>query len=261
MEHLLDQTKFFDSNDYEYNQSSKIGIMLIHGFTNTTYELKKLIDFLASKNLHVCAYNLPGHGTSVKACNTTTYSEWLSFTEQKFAELSSSCDETFICGISMGALIAMHISTLFPVNGLISAAPVLEFNKPFKINILNPLLCHMFKSRPKKYEVNNGQSIYYGYNQWPLIALNELRKLSKHVYNNVLSNVDCPALLIHSKDDKTAIFNNYSITKNYIGSNDVSSLIIEKSKHNIFDCDNEKEIIQTKILDFIDQHSSYTASF
>ena len=51
MEHLLDQTKFFDTNDYEYNKSSRIGIMLIHGFTNTTYELTKFIDFLSSQNL------------------------------------------------------------------------------------------------------------------------------------------------------------------------------------------------------------------
>ena len=254
MEQLLDQTKLFDPNDYEYNKSNKIGIMLIHGFTNTTYELRKLIDLFKSKNFHVCAYNLPGHGTSVKDCNNTTYIEWIQFTEQKFAELSSSCDKLFICGISMGALLAMNISVLFPVNGLISVAPVLEFNKPFKINILNPLLCHFLKWRHKKYEVNKGQSIYYGYNKWPLIGLNEVRKLSKYIYNNILHKIHCPTLLIHSKDDETSVFNNYTITKNNIGSDDVSSLIVERSHHNIFDCDVEKALIHQTILNFINKY-------
>ena len=253
MDYLLDRTKLFDTKDYEYNASSKTGIMLIHGFTNTTYELIKIIDFLSSKNFHVCAYNLPGHGTSVQECNDFTFEEWITFTEEKFAELSSSCDQVFICGISMGALLAMNIANLFPVNGLISVAPVLEFNKPFKIHFLNPWLCNIIKSRPKKYEVSKGQRIYYGYNKWPLIALDELRKLSKYIYKNVLPNIECPTLLIHSKDDQTSVFNNYSIVKNYIGTDNLSSLIVDKSHHNIFDCDNEKEIIQKSILDFINK--------
>ena len=254
MEHLLDQTKFFDTNDYEHNKSSKIGIMLIHGFTNTNYELRKLIDFLSSKNFHVCAYNLPGHGTSVKECNNTTYQEWISFTEKKFADLSSSCDQIFICGISMGALLAMNLSVLFPVKGLISVAPVLEFNKPFKIHILNPLICNILKWRFKKYEINKGQYIYYGYNKWPLVALNELRKLSKYIYKHVVHNITCPTLLIHSTADKVSLFNNYTIMKNQIGSKNVSSLVVEQSGHNIFDCDNEKELIHKTILDFMNKH-------
>tara|TARA_B100001123_G_scaffold359875_1_gene415593 strand:+ start:395 stop:1162 length:768 start_codon:yes stop_codon:yes gene_type:complete len=254
MENLLDQTKLFDTNDYEYNKTSKTGIMLIHGFTNTTYELRKLINFLAAKDFHVCAYNLPGHGTSVKECNTTTYDEWISFTEKKFADLSSSCDQVFVCGISMGALLAMNIAKTFPVSGLISVAPVLEFNKPFKIRILNPLFCHILKARPKKYEINKGQNIYYGYNKWPLIALNEVRKLSKYIYNHVLRQIDCPTLIIHSKDDSTSIFNNYTLTKNNLRSNDVTSLIVNRSHHNIFDCDNEIDLIHSTFLNFLCKH-------
>mgnify|MGYP001054401188 CR=1 FL=1 len=254
MDYLLDQTKLFDSNDYEYNRSSNIGIMLIHGFTNTNYELKKLIHFFASKDINVCAYNLPGHASSVEDCNNTTYHDWIEFTERKFADLSSSCDRVFICGISMGALLAMNIAHLFPVNGLISVAPVFEFNKPFKIHILNPIFCHLLKVRPKKFEVNKGQNIYYGYNKWPLIALNEVRKLSKHIYRNIVREIDCPTLLIHSRDDTTSVFNNYNITYNIMNVDNLESLIVDRSHHNIFDCDNEKEIIQSTVLKFINKN-------
>ena len=254
MKELLDQTKLFDTHNYETNKGSKTGILLIHGFTNTTYELKKLIDFLTEQKYHVIADNLPGHGTSVRECNSTTYLEWIEYVEQRMAYLSSHCDNIFVCGISMGALLAMHLSVVFPINGLISAAPVLEFNKPFKVHILNPLFCRLLKSRLKKYEFHQGQKIYYGYNRWPLIALNQVRKLSSHVYKNILHQITCPSLLIHSKEDYTSIFNNYSLTKRYIRAKELSSMIIDKSHHNIFDCDVEKKLIQNRINQFINNN-------
>jgi len=251
MKELLDQTKLFDTQNYETNKGSKTGILLIHGFTNTTYELRKLIDFLTEKKYHVVADNLPGHGSSVRECNSTTYLDWIEYVEKRMAYLSSHCDNIFVCGISMGALLAMHLSIVFPINGLISAAPVLEFNKPFKVHILNPFFCRLLKSRLKKYEFNKGQKIYYGYNRWPLIALNQVRKLSSHVYKNVLHQITCPSLLIHSKEDHTSIFNNYSLMKRYIQAEEISSMIVDKSTHNIFDCDVEKELIQDRINQFI----------
>ena len=251
MKELLDQTKLFDTQNYETNKGSKTGILLIHGFTNTTYELRKLIDFLTEKKYHVVADNLPGHGSSVRECNSTTYLDWIEYVEKRMAYLSSHCDNIFVCGISMGALLAMHLSIVFPINGLISAAPVLEFNKPFKVHILNPIFCRLLKSRLKKYEFNKGQKIYYGYNRWPLIALNQVRKLSSHVYKNVLHQITCPSLLIHSKEDHTSIFNNYSLMKRYIQAEEISSMIVDKSTHNIFDCDVEKELIQDRINQFI----------
>jgi len=255
MKELLDQTKFFDTASYEYNKGSKTGILLIHGFTNTTYELKKLISFLTSQNYHVIAENLPGHGTTVSDCNSTSYLDWIEFVEKRFAHLSSHCDNTFVCGISMGALLAMHLSVVFPINGLISAAPVLEFNKPFKIHILNPPLCHLIKFRAKKYEVSKGQKIYYGYNKWPLIALNEVRKLSNYINKKVLNKINCRTLLIHSTLDKVSLIDNYDIEKKYMNPKIINSLIVNESHHNIFDCDIEKDIIQTKILDFINSNT------
>ena len=255
MKYLLEQTKFFDSNSYEYNTDSKTGILLIHGFTNTTYEYKKLISFLSSKGFFVRADNLPGHGTTVEDCNTIKYTDWIEFTEKRLADLSARCNKVFICGISMGALLAMHLATVFPINGLITAAPVLSFNKPFKIRFLNPILCNILKVRPKKYEFNPSQKIYYGYNKWPLIALNEVRKLSNYINKKVLNKINCRTLLIHSTLDQVSLIDNYDIEKKYMNPKIINSLIVNESHHNIFDCDVEKDIIHTKILDFINSNT------
>ena len=39
----------FDTNNYEYNKSSPIGVYIIHGFSNTTYEVKEIAKFLETK--------------------------------------------------------------------------------------------------------------------------------------------------------------------------------------------------------------------
>ena len=108
-------TKNFDSNNYEYNPNSKIGIYLIHGFSSTTYELKVLANFLKEKKYHVVLNNLPGHGTTVEDCNQSIYTDWLDYSKIEFAKLAAKSDQTFIIGISMGAVIGLYLSTLYYV--------------------------------------------------------------------------------------------------------------------------------------------------
>jgi len=38
----------FDTKDYEFNKSSKLGVYIIHGFSSTTYETKQLAEFLGN---------------------------------------------------------------------------------------------------------------------------------------------------------------------------------------------------------------------
>ena len=73
----MDKRPRFDENNYKFNTESKNGIYLIHGFTNTTYELKMLAEYLSQKGYHSVANNLPGHGTTVAECNKTKYTDWL----------------------------------------------------------------------------------------------------------------------------------------------------------------------------------------
>ena len=47
----------FDTNNYEYNKSSPIGVYIIHGFSNTTYANKEIAKF-RDKGFHTIANNL-----------------------------------------------------------------------------------------------------------------------------------------------------------------------------------------------------------
>ena len=251
-----EQTLRFDDNDYSFNPDSKLGIYLIHGFSSTTYEVKKLAKHLASQGYYVQADNLPGHGTSIEDCNLTSYHEWLSSAEQHIATMYTFCDKIIIAGVSMGGLIALHLGVLFRVNGIISASPLIKFKSEFHVRILTRLFHKIKKTIPKDgaFQPDPSKIIeqgFYGYTHYPLSALNEMRKMIDALKPN-LSKITSPTLLMHSTVDYTTPIENHQLIKDLLINSDLSTLLLNKAGHNIFDTESdEKDIVFSAIDDFI----------
>jgi len=250
----MDRTKLFDENNYEFNPDSKNGVYLIHGFTNTTYETKYLAKYLSEKNYRTIANNLPGHGTTIEECNKVKYYDWLTSVEQGLAELASQCDKVHVIGSSMGAVLALHLATKFPLNSLVISAPVFQFKSEFKTRILVPLFKNIVPIKDKSTQYKNGKDMqFYGYSYYPNKAVNEMRKLT-NVVRKKLMKVKCPTLLIHSEADLTSIMKNYNIVNDTIESKIKEKLILKNSSHNML-CEkkylDEYNLIQLTINEFI----------
>ncbi len=242
----------FDTNNYEFNKSSEIGIYIIHGFSNTTYEVKELAQFLGDKGFHTIANNLPGHGTTAEECNRIKYQMWLEHVTQDLANLISMSKKTYVIGCSMGADLALYLSSMFPINGCVVGGTVLKFNNPFTIHALIPLLCKIIKFSKK--EINNDTTRkYYGYTSYPLIALNEMRKLTNMIIKK-LPKVTSPLLIIHSGADKMSLKENVNLVYNKTQSTIKEKFFVENAHHNLFDDNEDQKKIFNKILDFITKH-------
>tara|TARA_X000000368_G_C23023152_1_gene708952 strand:- start:164 stop:952 length:789 start_codon:yes stop_codon:yes gene_type:complete len=248
----------FDPNNYEFNSESRLGIYLIHGFSSTTYEVKKMADYLAKKGYRVRADNLPGHGTSVSDCNSTKYVEWLSSVENGIAEMYSVCDKVIVIGVSMGAVLSLHLGSLFPVDGIIAASALFQFKNEFNVRVINRLFHKIKNVMPKQSTFNPDQVKvkrikFYGYNYYPLSALNEMRKMVDQVRKK-LHKISSPILLIHSKVDLTAPIDNFQIIQNHLKTKHLETLVLEKTGHNVFDTELEdKELIFNTVNQFIDK--------
>jgi len=250
-----DATKFFDSKNYIFNENSKLGIYIIHGFSSTTYEVKELLNHLCKLGFYVEANNLPGHGTTIDDCNHTKYTDWISFVEQDIARMYIKCDKVIVMGVSMGGLLAMNLAITFPLDGIVIAGSLLKFKKEFDVRIITRLF-HKFKPKViKKYQFdkyNMKHVDFYGYNAYPIIALNEMRKLVDNI-SIKLDKIKCPVLMIHSKDDKTALYNkNFQLIKNKLSNASVDSLVLDDAGHHLFDPDKKNaKIIFEKISTFV----------
>ena len=249
----MNKTRQFDTNNYEFNLNSKIGIYLIHGFSSTTYELKQLAKQFADQEYHVVLNNLPGHGTTLEDCNKSKYQNWLDYSKIEFAKLCSTSDKVFIVGGSMGGVITLYLASLFPVTGIIVGGVVLKFKLNFHTNYLNRLLCRIIKTRPKNLTFPKSirdSLIFYGYQSYPLIALEEFRKMNRYVKKR-LNKIKCPILIIHSKNDQVSIRDNVDIITKSIASQDKNILEVENSHHNLFDNNPDIELIFSTTKEFI----------
>lgn len=252
----MGNTEFFDSNNYEFNKECKRGVYLIHGFTSTTYELLDLAKFLSENGFYVRLDILPGHGTTINDCNKTKYNEWIKHVEEGVAEVASGCDEVHVIGISMGAILALHLATLFPLTSMIEAAVVFKFKNEFNVRVLVPLLSWLITKKNKFTQYEDGKKLkFYGYSEYPMKALNEMRKLTNDVRPR-LPQVKCPIMLIHTKNDLTSIMENYHIVKESISSEEQTDLILEASTHNLFVGGKEQLFIFENILTFLNKNST-----
>ena len=242
-------TVYFDKNNYEFNKKSPLGVYLIHGFSSTTYEIKGLAKFLANNGFHTVANNLPGHGTNVKECNKVRYTDWIDKVTQDVAQLASVSEKIYVVGCSMGAVLALYLASVFPLNGCVVGGTVLKFRNPIAINYLVPLIHRIIKTSSKPIQYNP-KIKFYGYTKYPLSALNEFRKLNK-VVKDKISKITVPTLIIHSNSDKMSIKKNIDIVKNSIKSVNKKILIVEQSHHNLFDTNPDQSLIFEQILKFI----------
>ncbi len=246
----MENFKNFDSNSYELNTGSKKGVMIIHGFSSTTFETQPLAKFLVDKGFRVSNRNLPGHGTTLEDCNSVKFYEWLNFVEESLAELSSECDEIYVVGLSMGGVLALYLASLFPINKLVSCATVLNFKDPFTVNFLIPLFNKIIVKQKK--HSKKSKKRYSGYKHYPLIALNEFRKLNNHVKKR-LHLVKCPLLYVHSSIDGLSLPSNLDLVMNSVSSDVKEKLIVNKASHHLFYESEDRDLIFNTIYKFLEK--------
>ena len=242
-----------DCNNYEFNKDSRNGVYIIHGFTNSTYENKELAEFLGDQGFYTKTNNLPGHGTTPEECNRYKYKDWIEFVEKDVAEMSTKCDKISVIGISMGSVLAMHLSTIFPVNAAVYASIALIYKQKIGMNILAPLLHRFISFRYKKYSYPKDireKINFMGYKVWPISGLNEVRKLTNQVKKQ-LSTIKCPVLLVHSKSDLLTKTENLDFAYNSISSLNKEKFIVNNAGHNLFIQNPDQKLIFEKISSFL----------
>jgi len=241
----------FDKNNYEFNKKSPLGVYIIHGFSNTTYEVKELAKFLGNSGFHTIANNLPGHGTTVEECNRVKYTDWIQASKQDVATLASKSKKIYIIGCSMGAVLSLYLASIFPINGVIVAGTVLKFKNPFEVNFLVPLFGRFIKVSKKIKK--NKKTKFYGYRSYPLLALLQFRKLNK-IVRKKLGTISSPILIIHSNNDNMSMRKNLSIVKHSIKSKKKQILIVDNAHHNLFDENPDQKLIFNEVLQFLNSH-------
>jgi len=231
-----------------YWEGGPLGVLLCHGLTATTAEVRLLAQVLHQRGYTVAAPLLPGHGTTPQDCNRHTWQDWYASVEQAYQQLTSHCQTVVVGGESAGALLILRLASLHPdVAAILCYAPALKLKlsrgKIFLLSLCVPFLT----SIPKPPSTDNNP--WQGYSVNPLKAADQLRRLQKVIYP-LLPQIHQPIIIIQGKLDPTVHSQSSQIIYDQISSSIKELHWLEHSTHCVI-LDKEREKAAELTLNFL----------
>ncbi|WP_321991435.1 alpha/beta fold hydrolase [Marispirochaeta aestuarii] len=237
--------------------SRKRSILLIHGWTGYPGQLYFLGEELQKAGYTVMIPRLPGHGTSAGDFLASTARDWIRRAEDAYMDLSIECGSPVVAGISMGALLALHLGAVFQPSGVIAAAPAMTFKN---LGVcLSPLLKYLIKEIPvaSESESDDPEENYIRKEYWSsrrLSAVAELLKVRRRVRKE-LFHVDAPLLLLEAGQDELVTPAAVSRTAGKVSSKDSITRLFPGSGHQMFN-GQEKQAVAEEIIGWLEARFS-----
>ena len=92
----------------------RTGVLLVHGLGGTPIEFKLVAKGLARNGFKVYCCQLAGHCGSTEDLIKTKWEDWYASVEESFEVLRKDCDTIVVGGLSMGAVLALHLAAKRP---------------------------------------------------------------------------------------------------------------------------------------------------
>ena len=116
------------------NNKNQRALLLLHGFSSTPAVFRYLLPSLSGYDAIICPA-LPGHADNLDAFAQAKASDWLSAVERICADLSKEFKQVDVMGLSIGGLLACHLSHQFKLNHLYLLAPALDLHLAIHRNL------------------------------------------------------------------------------------------------------------------------------
>ena len=181
-----------------YKGTNNTGILLIHGFTASPYEMKELSEFLNSLGYSVYNARIAGHGSNPENLNKVTVNDWYESLKYGYSVLNNNNDKIFIIGQSAGALLAQVIAKYNKCDKLVLLSPAISLKSSLFYSL--PVTKY-FLDTYKKSHFKQEMKDYY-YDVYPVKGLYQLYLLINYVKKNI-HDTKIPMLVLQSKYDKT----------------------------------------------------------
>ncbi len=212
-------------NSY-WMEGGDAGVLLIHGLGGTPTEMKNVAKTLNRAGFTVYGMQLAGHCGSEADLTATTWQEWYASVEAAHDRLQARCRNVFAGGLSMGALLALHLAARRPdrVRGLCLYSITLKYDgwSVPKLSFLLPLVLRLpWGKRYSFYEtfpygikddrlravilrqMQSGDSSGAGLLRTPGVSIREFYRFQR-VVRRELHTVRTPAIFLHPSHDDIA---------------------------------------------------------
>jgi carboxylesterase len=236
-----------DSTPFHLKGGPK-AVLLLHGFTATPNEVRRLAGNLNRTGFTTVGPLLPGHGSTPATLNRTRWQDWYSAVESTCRDLLKQYPKVIVGGESAGGLLALLLAARIPqVAGVMAYAPALHIPMT-RLQLLQLRLLSPFVAGLPKGDLD-GNTTWQGYKVNPLRAIIQLRALQT-VVSKELKNIHQPLLVLQGKLDTTIDQHSAQLVYAGVSSTDKQIHWLEKSGHCLL-LDNELHIATRLSMDFL----------
>lgn len=254
-------------------QGDRRGVLLVHGLTGTPNEMRLLGKGLNRAGFTVHGVQLAGHCGTEDDLLATSWQDWYRSVEDAAESMREHCDHLFVGGLSMGALLALHLAARRPelVSGVGVFGATFRYDGwsiPWKarLSFLLPWFKKFNIGRGRSFmeeppygirderlrasvvkSMQDGDSAAAGLPGNPWHALAELYMLAP-IVRQELHDVIAPCLVAHATDDDIASIGNAYLVRDGV-SGPVQMLLLEDSYHMIT-IDRERRQLIAAATDF-----------
>jgi carboxylesterase len=232
-----------------------VGLLLVHGFTGSPTEIRRIAPALQEHGLTVSAPLLPGHGTTPADLNRQRLEDWLDHVRASLSDLQRTCPTVFIGGLSLGALLALHVAAERP-----HLAGVVVYSPPILItdrrSSLVPLIKHLIRELPKPpdhFTDPTAAAQLWNYPTYPVAATHHVLRLTSQVKQR-LPRVTCPALVVASRIDRSLHPHSAQYTYDHLGAREKELVQLENSGH-VITLDSQWQRVADETIRFITAHT------
>ena len=244
------------------------GILCLHGFTGTPFEVQQIADALAAEGYVIGTPLLSGHGLDPFALETTHWRDWLASAQAGFDELAARTKGRIaIVGFSMGGLLALQLAMAQPDRvaalAVLSAPLRLRRAQVGGIRLLGLIPPRWRRGRLRAIPKSLGSDVAHpelrgkilGTPAMPLRSLQNLLELMASTRPG-LGQVTAPTFVAHGRHDHTVPFADSEELANSLGAEIVERLWLENSYH-LIGVDLDKQVLIEGISRFFAIHARW----
>ena len=257
-------------------------ILLIHGITGTPSEMNYLGKSLNKAGFSVLCKALPKHCSTLKELKKVTWQEIADFCAQDLENLKQEHSDVSVGGLSMGALMSIHLAYKYPssISKIIALAPTIFYDGwavpkykflmdflwhlPFFRNFYNireswpyGLKNELLRAGIERFYRNakaigeDDKAAIFGSPFFPMSCLYQHYLLTK-IVKKEFSGVKAPILIMHAREDDMTSLKNARFVYDHISSADKTLVILEDSYHMIT-IDKQKGKVAEEIVKFLNK--------
>jgi len=233
------------------------GILLIHGWTSTPYEVRRLGKFLNEAGYTAYGPLLKGHGTRAEDLENVTWEEWVDDMAKEYLKLSAEHKKVYLVGTSFGANLTVLLAEKYPaIAGIVLLAMPYRFKMEKVLFYLAKIISFFKKYNKKFYPPAFGSrrtiTRLISYQSYPIKNGFEAFALVKKT-REVLKKVSQPSLVIQSLHDHMVTKNNLEMIYQALGSAQKEKKYISRAYHT-FISDIKNEHVFEDILNFLNEN-------